>query len=69
MTFLDGYLPRSDLADALGGISPRTIARYERQADGLPHTTVGGKKYYRVDSVRAWLASRERKPNPRRRAA
>jgi hypothetical protein len=68
MTLLANYIPRATLAEQLG-VSPRTIIRYENQADGLPVTVVGGRKLYRLDSVRAWLAGRERKPNPRRRSA
>jgi len=67
VTFLDGYLPRIELAAALGGISTRTIARYERERDGLPYTLIGGKKFYRIDAVREWLAAREHRPNPSRR--
>ena len=68
MTFLDEYLPRTELAKQIG-VCERTIARYENSADGLPVTLIGGRRFYKIDSVRAWLASRERKPNPRRRVA
>ena len=67
MTLLDDYLPRVGLAAQLD-VSERTLARYENAPDGLPVTLIGGRKLYRLDSVRAWLAARERRPNPRRRA-
>jgi hypothetical protein len=68
MTLLDEYLPRSALAEQLH-VSERTLARYENAADGLPVTVIGGRKLYRLDAVREWLAARERRPNPRRRSA
>lgn len=68
MTLLDDFLPRADLAEQLG-VSERTLARYENAPDGLPVTTIGGRKLYRIDSVREWIAARERRPNPRRKVA
>ncbi len=66
--FLDDYLSRAELASQLG-ITPRTIANYENLPDGLPSMLLGGKKMYRIDSVRKWISDREQRRNPRRRAA
>jgi phage terminase Nu1 subunit (DNA packaging protein) len=62
---LDGFIDRATLADQLG-CTARTIIRYENQPDGLPNLMLGGRKLYRIEAVKAWLANRERKPNPRR---
>lgn len=67
MAILDGYLTIDRLAAEMN-VSVRTIARYEREPDGLPSTMIGGRKYYRIASVQAWLTKRERRPNPRRAA-
>lgn len=64
---LDGYLDRSTLAEQLR-TSTRTIARYENQPDGLPSLRIGGRKFYRIEAVVAWLTKRERRPNPRKAA-
>jgi hypothetical protein len=64
---LDGYIDRDDLARDLR-CSGRTLARYETEADGLPSVMIGGRKFYRVAAVKAWLEKRETWPNPRRRA-
>ncbi len=63
--FRETHLNRSGLAAELG-CSTRTIARMEHQPNGLPSILLAGRKFYNVDTIRAWLASRERKPNPRR---
>ena len=57
---------RRDLAAALN-VCERTVARYEAQPDGLPSIKLGGRKLYRLSSVRQWLESRETRPNPRRK--
>jgi phage terminase Nu1 subunit (DNA packaging protein) len=61
------YVDRASLAEALK-VSPRTISRYENQPDGLPSLLIGGRKHYRMESVRKWLDRREQHPNRRRRA-
>lgn len=48
------------------GVSPRTLARYEHQPDGLPSIKIGGRKFFRKEAIAAWLKARERRPNPRR---
>jgi hypothetical protein len=62
---LEGYVDRPALAQQLG-VSWRTIHRYENLPDGLPSLMIGGRRMYKLDSVRAWLERRERKPNPTR---
>jgi hypothetical protein len=65
---LENYLDRRSLARQLG-VSERSVFRYENQPDGLPSLLLGGRRMYKLDSVRAWLERRERKPNPTRRRA
>lgn len=60
------YVDRASLAEALK-VSPRTLSRYESQPDGLPSVMIGGRKCYRLESVRKWLERRERHPNKRRK--
>ena len=62
---LEDYIDRPTLAEELG-VNWRTIPRYENQPDGLPSLLIGGRRMYRVDSVRAWLERRERQRNPTR---
>lgn len=62
------YLTRDQLAAELH-ITPRTLARWQSQPDAIPHVQMGGRILFRIDSVRAWLESRERHPNKRRMAA
>lgn len=64
---LADYLDRDALAAELG-VSARTVARYELEPDGLPSLLIGGRRRYRIESVRAWLERRERRPNPTRRS-
>ncbi len=47
-------------------MAERTVARYENEPDGLPSLIIGGRRKYRIESVRAWLERRERRPNPTR---
>ncbi len=62
---LEGYVSRPELAAALN-VNTRTLSRYENQADGLPSVLIGGRKFYRLESVRRWLECREKYPNQRR---
>jgi hypothetical protein len=66
-SLLAGFVDRETLAEMLR-CSPRTLARYEALPDGLPFMTLAGRRLYRLSAVREWLAARERRPNPRRRA-
>jgi hypothetical protein len=63
---LVGYIDRPNLSVAMR-CSERTLARYEKLPDGLPYLSVGGRKLYRIEAVKAWIARRERQPNPTRR--
>jgi hypothetical protein len=65
---LADFVDRATLAQQLR-CTEKTIWRYENAPDGLPSLMIGGRKYYRLSAVMAWLAKRERKPNPRRGAA
>lgn len=67
VSILEGFIDRQSLAKQLR-CCDRTIARYEMLPDGLPYLTVAGRKLYRIEAVREWLAKRERKPNQRRQA-
>ncbi len=62
-SILAGYLTQRDLAQALG-VSERTIARWHHFREGPPRVEFGRKVFYRLESVSAWIASRER-PEPR----
>jgi hypothetical protein len=64
-TLLAGCVSRNDLAKALG-VCARSISRYESRPNGLPSMVIGGRKLYRLESVRAWIDAQERRPNPRR---
>jgi hypothetical protein len=57
---LDGYITRQDLAAAINK-SVRTIDRWDVHRVGPPRVVVGRTILYRVDSVRAWLESREQR--------
>lgn len=66
LDLLNDLIPRDQLARALN-LSKRTLMRYEQQPGGLPSLMIGGRKFYRAQSIRDWLAKRETRPNPRRR--
>ena len=68
MSLLDDYMTRDELAAELR-VTPRTIIRWQDQADGMPYVEMGGRVLYRRQSILAWIESRERRPNQRRRAA
>jgi hypothetical protein len=63
---LADYVEESDLARELG-CCRHTVARYRRQADGLPHLKVAGKVLFKRDDVAAWLEQRTVRKNPTRR--
>lgn len=64
-TILDGWITRHEAAQQLG-CSWRTLCRWESLPDGLPGAIIAGRKYYRIEALRDFIAQRERKPNPRR---
>ncbi|HEY1749740.1 MAG TPA: hypothetical protein VGG29_00640 [Caulobacteraceae bacterium] len=65
---LEGYVDRAGLAAQLKCTS-RTVQRMENGPNGLPSVVIAGRRYYRLEAVRRWLESRERRPNTRRSAA
>jgi hypothetical protein len=65
MSLLDEYIDKAALAKELG-TTARTLERYMAEPDGLPSTVISGRVYFRIHAVKAWLATRERRPNPRR---
>lgn len=68
MSILADYLTRDELAAELN-CCPRTVDRLRMRPDGIPYTQLGGKILFRRESVAAWIAAQERRPNPRRKAA
>ena len=62
---LEDYIDRLTLAEELR-VNWRTVHRYENQPDGLPSLLIGGRRMYRLESVKAWLERRERQRNPTR---
>lgn len=66
MALLDDYLNRDQLAHELK-VNPRTVMRWQNLPDGLPYLELGGRILYRRQSVMDWIASKERRPNARRR--
>lgn len=67
-SILEDYVTEQQFA-AGAKISPRTVARYRGQADGLPYLEFGGKIYIPLDGARDWLKAKVKHPNSRRRAA
>ena len=65
MSLLDEFLTREQLASELH-VTPRTLARWQSQPNGIPTTRIGGRVLFNIDSVRGWLKSREVRPNQRR---
>ena len=52
------HISRESLAEELN-VSTRTLDRWHGQRMGPPRCLIGRKVFYRRDSVRGWLASRE----------
>ena len=44
---------------------PRTVRRWMRQPDGLPHTRLGNRILIHIPTAREWLLNRMKYPNPR----
>lgn len=63
---LDEYFSDHTLAAELG-VHHRTVYRWHILREGPPATVIGRNRYYRKDSVRDWLKSREQ-TRPVRRA-
>lgn len=65
---LSGYVTRAQLANEWD-CHERTIARYEQMIDGLASLYIGGRKLYRIEDARRFMASRITTPNPIRKSA
>ncbi len=66
VNILEGFVLEDDFA-AAGKVSPRTIARYRNQPNGLPYMVWAGKIYIPVDAGREWVWNRIRRANPTKR--
>jgi hypothetical protein len=62
---LAGYVDQAEFA-RIHRISPRTVARYRNDAEGLPSVAFGGRVLIPLREARTWLERRIRHPNPRR---
>jgi len=62
-SILAGHVTPKELACALG-VSERTLGRWHQFRQGPPRVEIGRKVFYRLESVSAWMVSRER-PEPR----
>jgi hypothetical protein len=58
---LEGFISESDLARQLHR-SVRTLQRLAAACSGPPRIKIGRSVYYKIDSVRAWLAQQEKRP-------
>jgi len=59
-SIFDGYLTEPEYARQRR-VSLRTAQRDRALRQAPPHVIIGRQVYYRVDAVREWLVSRERK--------
>jgi hypothetical protein len=62
---LADYQLEDDFARS-NNVSPRTVARYRNQPDGLPYVVWGGKVLVHIPGAREWLLKRTVSRNPRR---
>lgn len=60
---LDEWMTQAELAQELG-VSADTLQRWASQRIGPPRTKVGGRVYYRKESVKAWLRAQEAQQLP-----
>jgi predicted DNA-binding transcriptional regulator AlpA len=58
---LEGFISEPDLARQLHR-SVRTLQRLAATRSGPPRIKIGRSVYYKIESVRAWLAQLEKKP-------
>ena len=58
---LEGYISETDLAHQLNR-SVRTLQRLAATRSGPPRIKIGRLIFYRIDSVRTWLAQQEKRP-------
>ena len=70
-SFLSDYVGEIELAKRLG-IGLRTLRQWRQEGVSPPITRLGRKLYFNIESVEAWLKSRERpmpRPRDRRRTS
>jgi hypothetical protein len=60
-----GYISKAQLLEQLC-VSEKALVRYERAVNGLPCVFVGGRKYFKIAEVHAWLDRRAVMPATRR---
>jgi hypothetical protein len=65
-SLLADFISEAALARQLD-VDIRSVQRWKALGLGPPYTMVGRRPVYRLEAVRAWLLSREKKP-PRERA-
>lgn len=58
----DGFITEADYARQRG-VSLRTCQRDRALRKAPPHVVMGRTVYYRIESVRQWLAAQERQPD------
>jgi hypothetical protein len=63
---LGDYVRLTEFANMVGK-TRRTLSRWINQPDGLPYLRLGREIHVPLAHARDWLASRIRRPNPRRR--
>jgi hypothetical protein len=64
---LEGYLDIEPFAEQVDR-HPRSVRRWTQEPDGLPFVKIGSRVLIHVDTAKAWIFSRMRKPNPSRSA-
>jgi len=65
---LDGYIDVEPFAKKVNRC-PRTVRRWTQEPDGLPYVKIGSRVLIHVETAKAWIFGRMRKPNARRSAA
>ena len=66
LKLLDDWLILDDFAAEVKK-HPRTVKRWTQLPDGLPFSYLGQTMIFHVPTSRAWIMSRMRHPNPKRR--
>jgi len=56
-----GYLTDKQLAEKLN-VTLRTVQRWEALRCGPPRVKIGARVFYKIESVRAWIAAKEQQP-------
>lgn len=57
-SLLDDYLTETEAATELH-VCLRTLIRWRDLKQGPTHTKIGRRVYYKIETVAAWIASRE----------